>query len=60
MELSANCEPVHHFTFDRFDHAVGASGGDPKSGSNLIDGHVMAAADADLAIPIKHDRPMNH
>ena len=52
MELGAQGKPIHHFTFDRFDHAIGAFRGDAETGCDFVDRHVVAAADTDFAVAI--------
>ena len=52
VELGADGKPIHHLALDRFDHPVGTTSGDAETGSDFIDGHVVAAADPDFAIAI--------
>ena len=52
MELSAQGKPVHHFAFDRFDDSIGAFGGDAESRRDIVNRHVVSAADADFAVTV--------
>ena len=62
MELGAHREPVFHRALDGLNDSVRAAGGDHEAGGHFVDGHVVHAIDANLALAEDafHDRAHFH